>query len=219
MKTSICLLLIGLAISVLGTKLSVLPGTCQMCGGFANIKCPNGLICVDDPNDDCNPAKGGRDCAGICVEPKPSKIREGVCTTCGGKRGLLCPNGLNCVDDPADDCDPKEGGADCTGFCRVCKTGMVAGECQFCGGFAGLKCPAGLLCVDDPNDNCDPNKGGRDCGGICVQPRKEKKGVCQFCGGIANIKCPEGFVCVDDPNDMCDPTRGGADCGGICIRP
>jgi hypothetical protein len=39
----------------------------QMCGGIAAISCPTGKTCVDDPSDDCNPAKGGADCSGICV--------------------------------------------------------------------------------------------------------------------------------------------------------
>lgn len=38
----------------------------QMCGGIANIQCPEGQTCVDDPKDDCDPKKGGADCSGIC---------------------------------------------------------------------------------------------------------------------------------------------------------
>lgn len=37
------------------------------CGGIAGIRCPSGSICVDDPADDCDPNRGGADCAGICV--------------------------------------------------------------------------------------------------------------------------------------------------------
>ena len=37
------------------------------CGGIANLACPSGLRCVDDPCDSCDPTKGGRDCGGICV--------------------------------------------------------------------------------------------------------------------------------------------------------
>ncbi|KAK1966850.1 hypothetical protein LY78DRAFT_656912 [Colletotrichum sublineola] len=46
------------------------PGICVvpiMCSGIAGIPCPTGKICVDDPRDDCNPLKGGRDCAGLCL--------------------------------------------------------------------------------------------------------------------------------------------------------
>ncbi|HYO51501.1 hypothetical protein [Archangium sp.] len=42
-------------------------GVGQFCGGFAGIPCPEGLVCVDDPRDTCNPHLGGRDCGGICV--------------------------------------------------------------------------------------------------------------------------------------------------------
>ncbi|MEQ1636567.1 MAG: hypothetical protein ABL903_07735 [Methylococcales bacterium] len=47
------------------------PGECaapkpQVCGGFAGIKCPDQQICIDDPSDNCDPAKGGADCSGIC---------------------------------------------------------------------------------------------------------------------------------------------------------
>ncbi len=40
----------------------------QMCGGIAAFPCPEGMKCVDDPTDDCDPTKGGADCAGICVK-------------------------------------------------------------------------------------------------------------------------------------------------------
>lgn len=38
----------------------------QACGGIAGIQCPPHLVCADDPNDDCDPARGDRDCLGIC---------------------------------------------------------------------------------------------------------------------------------------------------------
>lgn len=45
----------------------------QMCGGIAAIRCPKGKECVDDPSDSCDPAKGGADCSGICVNASPKK--------------------------------------------------------------------------------------------------------------------------------------------------
>jgi hypothetical protein len=49
------------------------PGICvrdKMCGGFAGFKCDNrAQVCVDNPNDDCDPKNGGADCAGVCVWP------------------------------------------------------------------------------------------------------------------------------------------------------
>ena len=40
----------------------------QMCGGIAGIACPQDYSCVDDTTDDCDPAKGGADCSGVCVK-------------------------------------------------------------------------------------------------------------------------------------------------------
>jgi hypothetical protein len=36
------------------------------CGGIAAFQCPGGGSCVDNPNDGCDPARGGADCGGIC---------------------------------------------------------------------------------------------------------------------------------------------------------
>ncbi|AEO55816.1 hypothetical protein MYCTH_2300032 [Thermothelomyces thermophilus ATCC 42464] len=82
--------------------------TYQFCGGFANIQCENeNHVCIDAPDDNCDPRNGGADCGGICVEP----------VFCGGIAGLQCPDGKRCIDDPRDRCDPKNGGADCGGIC------------------------------------------------------------------------------------------------------
>lgn len=80
------------------------------CGGIAGLKCSSGLTCVDDPIDSCDPANGGADCSGLCVDVKTAP-------KCGGIAGLTCASGLTCVDNPADGCDPSKGGADCMGVC------------------------------------------------------------------------------------------------------
>ena len=41
-------------------------GQGDVCGGFAGLSCDPGYVCVDDPNDSCDPTGSGRDCAGIC---------------------------------------------------------------------------------------------------------------------------------------------------------
>lgn len=38
---------------------------------------------------------------------------------CGGFAGFVCSDGYECVDDPSDDCDPEQGGADCIGICQI----------------------------------------------------------------------------------------------------
>jgi hypothetical protein len=42
----------------------------RFCGGIAGFQCPAGQVCVDNPNDDCDPAHGGADCGGVC-RPAP----------------------------------------------------------------------------------------------------------------------------------------------------
>ena len=114
----------------------------NQCGGFAGLRCDFGEMCVDDPSDDCDPNNGGADCIGMC-EPlafecggfagtrcpdgEMCKFHEGadygVCIgeapkQCGGFAGLQCDAGETCVDDPSDNCDPQNGGADCIGICQ-----------------------------------------------------------------------------------------------------
>jgi hypothetical protein len=101
----------------------------KTCGGIANLQCPAGQKCVDNPNDSCDPAHGGADCGGICV----ACIQNVLCTVtshfdqascgcvpnqfCGGIAGIRCPTNFQCVDNPTDSCDPAHGGADCGGMC------------------------------------------------------------------------------------------------------
>lgn len=77
-----------------------------LCGGPEGGSCPVGQMCVDLPDDGCDPHAGGVDCDGICVTKQ-----------CAGILGLACPDGLLCVDDPNDDCEPEGDGADCPGLC------------------------------------------------------------------------------------------------------
>jgi hypothetical protein len=51
----------------------------QFCGGFASITCPEGLLCVDDPNDSCEPTAGGADCGGVCVAPDDGARKKPKC--------------------------------------------------------------------------------------------------------------------------------------------
>ncbi len=47
--------------------ISIEPEDTLICGGIAGISCPNSLICIDDPSDNCDPKNGAADCIGICV--------------------------------------------------------------------------------------------------------------------------------------------------------
>jgi hypothetical protein len=133
--------------------------------------------------NDCEAAAAGVSIAsqGECA-PKP--------TFCGGIAGFPCPAGQACIDDPSDDCDPQNGGADCGGIC------VDEPEPAFCGGFAGIPCPEGQTCIDNPSDDCDPQNGGADCGGICIDAG-------ETCG---KVTCGSGTVC-------CNPLMG------ICTKP
>ena len=84
--------------------------TYQSCGGFRieRVDCPKGFTCVDDPYvRGCGMAC---DRPGICVDVREPEF-------CGGFAGFRCKNDRMCIDDPRDDCDPKNGGADCGGIC------------------------------------------------------------------------------------------------------
>jgi len=100
----------------------------QFCGGIAAIRCPAGQVCVDNPNDSCDPNNGGADCGGICVFQQ----------TCGGIAGIQCPAGFECVDNPDDSCDPNNGGADCGGICVEAPTD----------GCAAVRCASGTQCMN-----------------------------------------------------------------------
>jgi hypothetical protein len=46
------------------------PGTTsasgRFCGGIAAMPCPGAGVCVDAPDDGCDPNHGGADCGGVC---------------------------------------------------------------------------------------------------------------------------------------------------------
>jgi hypothetical protein len=91
--------------------------------------------------------------AGAC-EPEPPTGPQ-----CGGIAGIPCPGAGTCEDDPSDDCDPKQGGADCSGICAcrviaLCVTGFIwNGSPDVCACVpiihdpcAGFPCPKGFHC-------------------------------------------------------------------------
>jgi hypothetical protein len=187
-------LALGLSFVFSGCLLVETPSTSsQLCGGFAGIACDEGLVCADDPSDDCDPNNGGADCGGVCVEAEEP-------AHCGGIAGIACEFGETCVDDPSDDCDPTTTGADCGGICVPAELGC---------GHDG-DCDAGEFCdFSQVNPVCLYDI---ECGTCTPDPEVK------HCGGFAGIACDEGEECIDDPSDDCELTaQGGADCGGICV--
>lgn len=53
-------------------------GDLIFCGGIAAFPCPDGMQCVDDPDDSCDPAHGGADCGGICTGIPTSSASSAV---------------------------------------------------------------------------------------------------------------------------------------------
>jgi len=53
-----------------------------------------------------------------------SVASQGACPSvlCGGIANIPCPGLGRCVDNPNDNCDPKNGGADCSGLCQCIQT-------------------------------------------------------------------------------------------------
>jgi hypothetical protein len=127
---------------------------------------------------------------------------------CGGIAGFPCLPGYTCVDDPGDDCDPEQGGADCGGIC------VREDKPRSCGGFAGEVCPESYECADDPGDDCDPENGGADCPGICQpapSPGCMTDADCPQVGAPCRI-CPDGTAACPTSfceNGACQVTFGG----------
>jgi hypothetical protein len=98
----------------------------SMCGegdqaGVCELNPPADMICpaIFLPVCGCDGLTYGNDC--LALAARASIAHMGACQIeqiqCGGFAGLVCPRGMSCVDDPADDCDPDRGGADCMGIC------------------------------------------------------------------------------------------------------
>jgi hypothetical protein len=84
--------------------------TCEVVDG-APVCTPQTSLCdlVDCPPD--RPRCEERDGEAVCVaDAAPAPF-------CGGIAAFPCPGLGSCGDDPSDDCDPEQGGADCGGVC------------------------------------------------------------------------------------------------------
>ena len=187
------------------------------CGGITGASCNSrSHVCIDNPDDNCDPAKGGADCSGCCVFDLCQK------TEC--HKGDVCK--LNAQGEPECVRAPCKGDTDCAKdeFCRqqvggngvspcleehVCVKKVAAGA--KCGGFTlpcfQERCQDGL--------RCEKSEPTGDAPGTCVPLVCDGK---TQCGGITGASCnSRSHVCIDNPDDNCDPAKGGADCSGCCV--
>ena len=132
--------------------------------------------------------------------PLPAPVPVPTPIFCGGIAGILCPDGLICIDNPNDYCDPMNGGADCGGLC------IVPDIPQSCTSNGLSPCPYGQTCFDlDQTDSCSLLSS---CPGVCVSIPPPSG-----CGGQLDIQCPSGQICIDDLTNC--GLAGG--CLGKCI--
>jgi len=135
----------------------------QFCGGFAGFPCPEGYSCEDDPNDGCDPTRGGADCGGVCVRtaggsselrarrPNPSACRRHDPTRSYVSRNpsacalidFLCAEGKRPFSNECGcGCEtvPEVGGEVCGN--NVCGAGYYC-----CNASCGICAPAGGACI------------------------------------------------------------------------
>lgn len=139
---------------------------------------------------------------------------------CGGIAGFQCPPGYVCADDPTDDCDPREGGADCIGICQAPAAGCLSHgnrdylsfdppECAailfLCApGHAPFFDECGCGCVPDPGPEpptSEPPTSTR--GEPCGRSFCERGEYC--CNRSCGICAPEGGSCIQVECDSPDP--------------
>lgn len=169
-----------------GTSVSA-DGACeeetQFCGGFGNLPCNAGEICVDDPNDGCDPNNGGADCGGMCI-PGPS-CEPVLCE-------LFCENGFatdengcevcSCAE-PVDTCGPIVNDYE-TELAEImaCETDDECGQV-----LVGTSC------------GCTRNLVARNDADLADLEEIRTKAEVNECslGGISTCDCPaaDGFAC------------------------
>ena len=172
-------------------KVPTQPAFCDAkvkCGGKQGFECEQkGYVCMDDPSDSCDPATGGADCQGCCVEevvPEPAYC-DAHGPFCG--RGFdACKTGYTCTVDPT--CTDDEIATDrCSSCCVLDEPAFCADKGPFCGrGFD--ECKKGYTCTFDPT--CTPDEIATDrCSSCCVldAPVSNK---CE-----TDETCPEGTWC------------------------
>ncbi|MGC4087983.1 MAG: hypothetical protein QM756_08810 [Polyangiaceae bacterium] len=157
------------------------PGTCQ--------SRPTICTFLYKPVCGCDDITYGNACAAAAAGI--SVVSEGECpgVFCGGIAGFPCPGSGECVDDPSDDCDPNNGGADCGGLCQ-CAADATCGSGEHfnrspkvCAcesdGTATNPCAA-VLCIE-----------GTQC--VVVDGKASCEPIVDAC---ATVRCAAGTHCV-----------------------
>ena len=171
------------------------------CGGFLGLVCDEGLECVDDPKDECDPNNGGADCPGICVEPDGPGGCEGP--NPAGCFSTGCPDGQECVAEGCTssscECNEEAGQWFCTADCGGGTCVAAPGSCA-----TDADCDADHWCRDtqDGVTECTPYKiEGESCGGFVPFWLQTKCLPGLSCEGNPQIPDLPG-TCVD-PNPGC----------------
>lgn len=193
------------------------------CGGFAGFVCPEGLECVDIPDDGCHPDMGGADCLGMCVEPTGCTAAD--CGPAPGAPNFECSDGETiggpaCTEGDDGECGwvfvecPDEGPT-CEGACGGPADGGACWCDDLCEQFGD--------CCDDFTDACapEPNCGEDTCSDseVCIThvtqlgPQRACAAIGEDCDGEATCGCMGAEVCTG-VFDLCnDDADGGLSCG------
>ncbi|MBI3183516.1 MAG: hypothetical protein HYZ28_15370 [Myxococcales bacterium] len=166
-----------------------------------------------------------------CEAPLACDPSDGVCK-CGGRGGVVCPQGFVC-DAVANTCQSTKCAAvQCSGGTNCDQND---GKCK-CGGTGGITCASGEVCLPSTrtcapatdcsqvacpsNQTCDPATVKCRCGAFeCPEPKfcsisssKEKVCIESLCSGV---HCAGGS---DGGANACDPSDGYCKCNGVICQ-
>jgi len=143
------------------------PNTCEperkFCGGIAAFPCDDGFVCIDNPDDGCDPQHGGADCGGICVP----ECAPGACGPQLGMPNWLCDDGVT-VAGPTGNCLPNAEGT-CGWEVITCSDSCPTTCGEFCPMAMDCTLPEG--CQNPgcgcPEAECSEPKCPTTCGEFC----------------------------------------------------